>query len=576
MKMSVGFKLVILAALPLFFYTMTGLLLLGEQRKVFDEMKSSIHETSNQVSRLLLNADRDLYQANAAYILIESGALQGDALKAMHEDMIANKDQAVERVASATSLMETAGLLDLDKGDSAEKVGSLLGSFDENYNAWFAAASAAASDGKALAVNSEVDSLFLAARTGVDEIGQNIEVYANEKMEEIESGLDSSQLFTFVGIIVVTVSLVIMVILMTRSMTSTIRRVLEKTNGVSQGDLTAPRAAKYGKDELGRILHSVDDMIERMNALISGVVKNASEVKASSARLSVAATESAAASEHVATQIAEVTQNSEIQARSAEETSRAIEEMTVGIGRIAENTSIMADHSTSTSSEAEEGREALVRLEDRMKGMADAIHRLSGIIETLEKRSGQIGSIAENITTFSNQTNILSLNASIEAARAGEHGKGFAVVAGEIRKLAASSLASAEGINDLVSVTRGEIANASDAMRQTLVEVEESSNRVAELNRRLNAISAAVNKMTEQLQESSAITEQMSASSEEVSASSEQSAAAASASLEKTENVAAATEEQLALTDNIADASRSLDSIVDRLGTAVGHFKVKS
>ncbi|MDF2834434.1 MAG: methyl-accepting chemotaxis sensory transducer [Paenibacillus sp.] len=538
-------------------------------------MKSSIHETSNQVGRLLLNADRDLYQANAAYLLIESGALEGDALKAMREDMVANKDQAIERVTEATALMETAGLLDLDKGDSAEKVGDLLSSFDDNYKGWFAAASAATDDGKALAVNPEVDSLFLTARTGVDEIGQNVEVFADEKMEEIESGLDSSQLFTFVGIIVVTVSLIAMLILMTRSMTSTIRRVLEKTNQVSQGDLTAPRAAKYGKDELGRILHSVDDMIERMNGLISGVVRNASDVKASSARLSQAASESATASEHVASQIAEVTQNSEIQARSAEETSRAIEEMTVGISRIAENTSTLADHSSSTSSEAEEGREALERLEDRMRGMVDVIHRLSAIIETLEKRSGQIGSIAENITTFSNQTNILSLNASIEAARAGEHGKGFAVVAGEIRKLAASSLASAEGINDLVNVTRGEIASASDAMRQTLVEVEDGGNRVAELNRRLNAISAAVNQMTEQLQESSAITEQMSASSEEVSASSEQSAATASASLEKTESVAAATEEQLALTDSIADASRTLDSIVDQLGAAVGRFKVK-
>ena len=104
----------------------------------------------------------------------------------------------------------------------------------------------------------------------------------------------------------------------------------------------------------------------------------------------------------------------------------------------------------------------IVKVDTTVADMQDALKGL----EAVEK----INELADSIMEITEQTNLLSLNASIEAARAGESGRGFAVVAGEIGQLAEQSKNTALRIQQIV-----------EASNQSVINVREQVNKLIDL-----------------------------------------------------------------------------------------------
>jgi methyl-accepting chemotaxis protein len=88
-----------------------------------------------------------------------------------------------------------------------------------------------------------------------------------------------------------------------------------------------------------------------------------------------------------------------------------------------------------------------------------------GIIAELERRAHDIGEITGTVSRISDQTNLLALNAAIEAARAGDHGRGFAVVADEVRSLAESSEKSAQEVKGLAETIQRDVGGVVEAVK---------------------------------------------------------------------------------------------------------------
>lgn len=88
---------------------------------------------------------------------------------------------------------------------------------------------------------------------------------------------------------------------------------------------------------------------------------------------------------------------------------------------------------------------------EESSSISASMMQMMDFCETLKESFQNMGELLQNmgknnqsITRISNQTDMLSLNASIEAARAGEIGRGFAVVANKIKSLSASSKQTAQ------------------------------------------------------------------------------------------------------------------------------------
>ena len=572
---SIKTKLSLLLFIPLILFAVAAFYLLGTLSSTVNRLSDRLYEHGSVITDLVLNADRDLYQALTAYMALTTGSGSTDTLNNAQASYDENVRQTRERLAAARERIDQAGLGELVHASNGRKLGDLMAEVENSLESWVVLTMSVMEDRSLLELRmTAISGVFDATRENIDQIQEILEDYQTRAIREEKNAAAQLATGMYVFLAIEWAVLIAAGVWLIRRIGRTVDDVSRKTRRVSEGWLDLPETTRYGKDELGRIQQDVDSMVARMRELIGGIKESAKAVFGASDELAASARESAASSGHVAENIQEVSDLVETQARITAETGKAIEEMAIGVQRIAESTGSIAAHAEDTNRRTEQGGELIVKLKERMDVLAGEIERLSKSVAVLNDKSAEIGNITGNITSFANQTGILSLNASIEAARAGEHGRGFAVVAGEIRKLAANSLESAKSIDMLVSDTLQEIRNANAFMRSTIEQVKQSSAAMQEVAESFQAIALSIRRMSEQIHDISAVTEQMSASSEEVSASVDQTASSVREVSGKAGNVAAATEEQLALAESISNAAEQLREVVDNLNRSVGYFKI--
>lgn len=358
-------------------------------------------------------------------------------------------------------------------------------------------------------------------------------------------------------------------------MTRPLRLVSAQLRRVASGDLHASDLRVRGKDEVAALAADVNAMSGRLRELIRQMAVDASRVLDASSQLAASAEQSAQSSRSVAQAMQDVAQSADGQSSAAAESARATDEMSAGVQRIAESSSIAWETSRETADAAEAGSASIRDAAGQIETAVASVRDLSGTIAALERRSEQIEEIVTFISELSQQTNLLSLNASIEAARAGEHGRGFGVVAGEIKKLADQSNRSAEDIQGVIERIRDDIRRAAASMGASEKEVLAGAELVRRSGETFAQIASAARRTLDQAQETSAASEQLSAGALEVAASIQDIAALSEKSAAATEEISAASEEQLAVMESVEESARSLAALAKRLQEAASRFRLE-
>ncbi len=128
-------------------------------------------------------------------------------------------------------------------------------------------------------------------------------------------------------------------------------------------------------------------------------------------------------------------------------------------------------------------RENVSKIEADHKKYVEQFQRLSYQTEEITKMIGEIQNISE-------QTNLLSFNASIEAAHAGSVGAGFRIIANEVKKLSDNTKKASEKLLSNVNLLKGSISSLEEETKVNSEGLSDLSEEAAKTLEKFDTIKA--------------------------------------------------------------------------------------
>jgi len=433
---------------------------------------STIAKTNLPEIQLLIQADRDLYQA----LVAERSMLEVGFSPQILTELSENAKQAYDRVHESLATSDTATKAEGDE-------------FDRRFNAWKTLSDevinnvrSGGQEGRQLAQKSSfgtANDTFNHLRTYIDELEEKRLAHVDDFTLLIDAQEERVSTHLVILVVVATLVSLLAAYVLPLVVTQPLQRINDRIQNIAEGDgdLTI-RIHVDSTDELGELATNINRFMDKLQHLISNVLANTADVSSTAESLLMVSSDSQTAADEQCHAITLVV--------------TAVNELTMAIQEVARNTNSTAQSTKDAAAITDVGQSRIHLAVERVQSLSTRITQTADIMVRLENEAKNVTSVIDVIRGVAEQTNLLALNAAIEAARAGEQGRGFAVVADEVRTLASRTQQSTEDIHGMLSQLQTGVQHAVEAMSSSASMTSEAVQSANEAGESLQGISSAV------------------------------------------------------------------------------------